>query len=52
MVDVRDDGDVAPQHVGDGRGGFLRSGHPFSLPRGKLMIADCRLLIRADNCAD
>ena len=29
VVDVGDDGDVAPERVGDGRGGFLVRGHPY-----------------------
>jgi hypothetical protein len=31
MVDVRDDGDVAPEGIGDGRGGFLACRHLTSI---------------------
>ena len=41
VVDVRDDGDVAPERVGDTRLGFLRGRHPFSIADCRLQIADC-----------
>ena len=34
VIDVRDDGDVAPERVRDGRRGVCRRRHPTSIARG------------------